>query len=70
MALAAESVHRVACVAPFILPADVGDQCLGALHLDFEGGNQRIFRVDEDVARLPLHLKPTANCNSAPPSRR
>jgi hypothetical protein len=57
MALAAESVHGVTCVAPFILPADVVDQRFGALHLHFEGGNQRIFRVYDDVARLPLYLK-------------
>jgi hypothetical protein len=38
-ALAAKSVHRVTCVAPFILSANVGDQRLRTLHLDFEGGN-------------------------------
>jgi hypothetical protein len=70
MALAAESVHGVTCVAPFILPADVVDQRFGALHLHFEGGNQRIFRVYDDVARLPRSLKPTANCNYASPSLR
>jgi hypothetical protein len=36
---AAETIHRVTCVAPFILSANVGDQRLGTLHLDFEGGN-------------------------------
>ena len=51
------NLHGVTCVAAFILPADVVDQRFGALHLRFEGGNQRIFRVYDDVARLPLHLK-------------
>jgi hypothetical protein len=70
MALAAESVHGVTCVAPFILPADVVDQRFGALHLHFEGGNQRIFRVYDDGPVFPCTLKPTANCNSASPSPR
>jgi hypothetical protein len=43
-------------VTPLILPADIRDQCLGALHLDFEGGNQCIFRVHNDVARFILQL--------------
>ena len=39
-------------VASFILLADIGDQHLRALHLDFEGGNQRIFCVC--TCALPL----------------
>ena len=52
-----ETEHRVARVTPLILPADVCDQCLRALDLDFEGRNQRIFRVHDDVAGLSLQLK-------------
>ena len=70
MALAAESVHGVTCVAPFILPADVVDRRFGALHLRFEGGNQRIFRVYADVACLPLHLKTDGNLQLRSPSPR
>jgi hypothetical protein len=40
-------------VASFILLADIGDQRLRALHLNFEGGDQRIFGVNDN---------PTANC--------
>ena len=36
--LPAESAHRVAGVASFILLADIGDQRLWALHLNFESG--------------------------------
>ena len=56
MALLVET-RRVTRVASLILPADVCDQCFRALYLDFEGGNQRIFRVYDDVACLPLQLK-------------
>ena len=40
--LAAKSAHRVAGVASFILLADIGDQHLWALYLDFESGDQRV----------------------------
>jgi hypothetical protein len=57
MALAAESMARVTRVTPFILVADVRDQCFRTLQLDLERGNQRIFRLYNAVARLPLQLK-------------
>jgi hypothetical protein len=57
MALAAESPHGVTGVASFILLADIGDQRLRALHLDFEGGDQRIFRVNDNVFRFPLKFE-------------
>jgi hypothetical protein len=41
-------------VASFILLADIGDQHLRALHLDFEGGNQRIFCVNNNVSSFAL----------------
>jgi hypothetical protein len=40
-------------VAAFILLLDIGDQHLRALHLDFEGGDQRIFCVNDNVFRFP-----------------
>jgi hypothetical protein len=44
-------------VASLILLADIGDQRLRPLHLDFERGDQRIFRVNDDMSRFPLKFK-------------
>jgi hypothetical protein len=44
-------------IASFILLTDIGDQHLRALHLDFEGSDQRIFRVNDNVFRSPLKFK-------------
>ena len=55
--LAAKSVHGVTGVATFILLADIGNQRLRALHFDFEGGNQRVFRVNDNVSRFPLNFE-------------
>ena len=55
--LAAKSAHRVAGVASFILLADIGDQHLWPLYLNFESGNQRVFRVNDDVPRFSLKFK-------------
>ena len=44
-------------VASLILLADIGDQRLRALYLDFEGGDQRIFRINDDVSRFSLNFK-------------
>jgi hypothetical protein len=52
--LVTESAHRVTGVAAFILLADIGDQRFWALHLNFEGGDQRVFRVNDNVSRFPL----------------
>ena len=60
--LAAESAHRVTGVASFILLANVGDQRLRMLHLHFQGGDPRVFGVNDNVTRLLLKLNPTANC--------
>jgi len=49
-------------IASLILLADIGDQRFRTLHLNFEGGDQRIFRVDDNMSRLPPDLNPTANC--------
>jgi hypothetical protein len=54
---AAESAHRVTGVASFVLLTDIGDQRLRALHLNFEDGNQRIFRINDNVSRFPLKFK-------------
>jgi hypothetical protein len=56
-ALVVESAHRVTGVASFILLADIGDQCFRALNLNFEGGDQRIVRVNDNVSRFPLKSK-------------
>ena len=55
--LAAESAHGVTGVATFILLAHIGDQRLRTLHLNLEGGDQRIFRVDDNVSRFALNFK-------------
>ena len=55
--LAAKSAHGVTGVASFIFLADVGDQHLRALYLNFESGDQRVFRVNDNVPRLPLKFK-------------
>jgi len=44
-------------VASFILLADIGDQCLRTLQLNFEGGNQRVFRLNDNVPGFPLKFK-------------
>jgi len=44
-------------VASFILLTDIGDQHLRAPYLDFEGGDQRIFRVNNNVSRFALKFK-------------
>jgi hypothetical protein len=54
---AAETAHRVTGIASFVLLAYIGDQRLRALDLDFEGGDQRIFGVNDDVSRFPLKFK-------------
>jgi hypothetical protein len=56
-ALAAESAHRMTSVASFILLADIGDQRLWALHLNFEGGDQRIFRVNDNMSRFSMQFE-------------
>ncbi len=56
-ALATEATHRVTSVAPFILLTNIGDQNLRALHLDFEGSDQCVFCVNDNVFRFPLKFK-------------
>src|SRR6516165_9154871 len=55
--LAAESAHRVAAVASFILLANVGDQRLRMLHLHLQSGDQRVFSVNNNVTRFSLKFK-------------
>ena len=55
--LAAKSAHGVTGVATFILLADIGNQRFRTLHFDFEGGDQRVFRVNGNVSRFPLNFK-------------
>ena len=54
--LAAKSAHRVTGVATFILLADISNQRLWTLHFDFEGGDQRVFRVNDNVSGFPLNF--------------
>jgi hypothetical protein len=56
-ALVAESPHRVTCVAPFVLLANIGDQHIRALYFNFKGGDQGIFCVNNNVFRFPLGSK-------------
>jgi len=58
--LVAESPHRVTCVAPFVLLANISDQHVRALYLHFESGDQRIFCVNNNVFRFP----PNSEANS------
>jgi hypothetical protein len=44
-------------VASFVLLADISDQRLRTLHLNLEGGDQRVFRVNDNVTRFPLNFK-------------
>jgi hypothetical protein len=44
-------------VASFILLADIGYQRLRTLQLNFEGGDQRVFGVNDNVFRFPLKFK-------------
>jgi hypothetical protein len=53
---ATKSAHRVTGVATFILLADIGNQRLWTLHFDFKGGDQRVFRVYDNVSRFPLNF--------------
>jgi hypothetical protein len=55
--LAAKSAHGVTGVATFILLADIGNQRFRTLHFDFEGCDQRVFRVNHNVSRFPLNFK-------------
>jgi hypothetical protein len=66
--LAVESAHRVTGVTSFILLTDVGDQHLRPLHLNFEGGDQRIFGVNDDVSRFPLKFKANGKLHVCSPA--
>jgi hypothetical protein len=55
--LAAKSAHGVTGVAKFILLADIGNQRFWTLHFDFEGGDERVFRVNDNVSRFPLNFE-------------
>ena len=55
--LATQPAHRVTGVTSVVLLADIGDQRLRTLHLNLEGGDQRVFRVNDNVSRFPLNFK-------------
>jgi hypothetical protein len=44
-------------VASLVLLAHIGDQRLRTLHLNIEGRDQRVFRVNDNVSRFPLNFK-------------
>jgi hypothetical protein len=52
--LVAESPHRVTCVAPSVLLANISDEHVRALYLNFESGDQLTFCVNNNVFRFPL----------------
>jgi len=52
--LLGKSTRGVARVTPLILSADVHDQGFRPLRLDFESGDQGIFRIHDGVAGSPL----------------
>jgi hypothetical protein len=55
--LATQPAHGMTGVTSFVLLADIGDQRLRTLHLNLEGGDQRVFRVNDNVSRFPLNFK-------------
>ena len=55
--LAGKSAHRVTGVTTFIFLADIGNRRLWTLHFDFESGDQRVFRVNDNVSRFPLNFE-------------
>jgi hypothetical protein len=55
--LATQPAHRVTGVTSFVLLADIGDYRLRTLHLYLQGGDQRDFRVNDNVSRFPLNFK-------------
>jgi hypothetical protein len=55
--LATQPVHGVTGVTSFVLLADIGDQRLRTLHLNLEGGDQGVLRVNDNVSRFPLNFK-------------
>ena len=53
----ADQASGVTCVASFVFLADIGDQRLRTLHLNLEGRDQRVFRVNDNVPRFPVNSK-------------
>ena len=54
-------------VASLILLTNIGDQHLRAPYLYFEGRDQRVFRLNDDVLRFPLKFKTDRDCTCAMP---
>ena len=63
-ALVAESPHRMTCVAPFVLLANISDQHVRSLYLNFESGDQRVFCVNNNVFRFPLNSEPNSKLHA------
>ena len=54
---ATQPAHGMTGVTSFVLLADIGDQRLRTLHLNLEGGDQRVLRVNDNVSRFPMNFK-------------
>jgi hypothetical protein len=55
-------------VASFIFLAHIGDQDIGALHFDFEGGDQRILGVTDNVSCFSLKLEANGKLHVCSPA--
>lgn len=51
-----ERVSRVTCITATVLSAHISDQRFGILCLDLEGGNERIFPVDDEAVALSFQI--------------
>lgn len=51
-------MRRVTRIAAAILLADISDHRFGMFSLDLKSCNKRIFGLNGDMVRLPLHFKP------------
>jgi hypothetical protein len=54
---ATKPAHGVTSVATFILLTHIGDERLWTLHFNLEGGDQRVFSVNDNVSCFTLTFK-------------
>jgi hypothetical protein len=59
--LTTQPAHGMTGVTSLVLLADLGDQRLRTLHLNPQGSDQRVLRVNDNVSRFPprLHRRTT-----------
>ncbi len=48
---------RVALIAPLIASPGIGDHRFGMNNLRLKGGDERIFRLNDNVVRFPLKFE-------------